>query len=395
MSSCRTEPYEKLVLELDTARDGKEEEIIQGEALYIESISSDATLTVKLNKQSADELSLNEEGGFRFIKAPFQKLFFTHSAQTGLTVEMWILRKGTVLIKESDFQIQLDTLKTIEIVESMPDPTPKGSEGTAFRQVAGAGAEWVSPDSHVDDDGDWASETLAYDDDTDTDAYTQADALDYGWCGFLTFTLTSPVRANKIRYFVSANAPMDGQVGRKIDIDVYKEGSWEHVAEITDYTEDAWDEASFPEGSVEKWRMRFHSLQEDKTVFVYETKLYRVATSGGEANVVAEQSDPTLLKMTATQAISPVATTPLLRVKVLTSADTEYSQALTANVRKVLVMCRDGTPFRMAWATGVGTVYFTVKEDGVYYEENIKVASPTLYFQCDEAGKVIEILEWT
>lgn len=196
---------------------------------------------------------------------------------------------------------EVTLLKTIETIGSMPDFTPRGSEGVAFRQKAGIGAGWVSPTGHEDASGHWKNEANAYDENTGTMAATSADALDYGWCGFLILTLAAPIRCNKIRYFVGADPPMDGQEGRKIDIDVYRDGAWEHVAEITNYTEDAWAEVKFSEGLCEKYRIRFHGLATDKIAYIYETDIYQSATSGGELIVHGEQSDETLNKVTVYQ----------------------------------------------------------------------------------------------
>lgn len=81
----------------------------------------------------------------------------------------------------------------------------------------------------------------------------------------------------------------------------------------------------------------------------------------------------------------------------MTLADTEYSQALPANLRKFLVQTRDGAVFRLAFATGkvAGPTepYLTVRSP--YNEDLILVESPlTLYFGCAEAGKVVEIVCW-
>jgi hypothetical protein len=101
---------------------------------------------------------------------------------------------------------------------------------------------------------------------------------------------------------------------------------------------------------------------------------------------------------TNTDALVKTATTPAIYNVTMTSADTEYTQALPANTKKFLVQCRDGTAFRLAFETGkVATPtepYLTVATDAVYYEDEV-LSSATVYVGCGSAGKVVEILAWT
>ena len=93
-----------------------------------------------------------------------------------------------------------------------------------------------------------------------------------------------------------------------------------------------------------------------------------------------------------------IALTPAIYNVTMTSADTEYSQALPTNTKKFLIHTRDGTTFRLAFVTGKVAMptapYFTVLANDIYYEDDIK-ATPTLYFGCASAGKVIEIIAWS
>lgn len=99
------------------------------------------------------------------------------------------------------------------------------------------------------------------------------------------------------------------------------------------------------------------------------------------------------------QGIIAVATAPTVYNVTMTTADTEYNQALTANTRKFAIMTRDRSEFRFQYVTGkVATPtapWVTIAENEVYYEDHIKDASITLYFASAEAGKIIEIIEWT
>jgi len=92
------------------------------------------------------------------------------------------------------------------------------------------------------------------------------------------------------------------------------------------------------------------------------------------------------------------ATTPVIYNVTLTLADTEYSQALSANVKKFSVHLRDFTAFRFAYVTGkvAGPTapYLTIPEGSEKTEELIEPASLTLYFASAVAGKIAEIEEW-
>lgn len=93
------------------------------------------------------------------------------------------------------------------------------------------------------------------------------------------------------------------------------------------------------------------------------------------------------------------ATTPVIYNVTMTNLDTEYSQALPANVKKYTIQTRDGTAFRMAFEAGKVAAptepYFSIETDGFHHEDSIEPASLTLYFACGSAGKVAEILAWS
>lgn len=121
--------------------------------------------------------------------------------------------------------------------------------------------------------------------------------------------------------------------------------------------------------------------------------------TGGNLAAIKAKTDNLDIALTALRdALILPATTPVPYNVVMTSADTEYSQALPANTKKFLIHTRDGTVFRLAYVTGkVATPtapYFTVPINKSYGEDFIKT-SGTLYFGCGSAGKVIEIIAWS
>lgn len=83
----------------------------------------------------------------------------------------------------------------------------------------------------------------------------------------------------------------------------------------------------------------------------------------------------------------------------MTSADTEYSQALPANTKRFSLQCLTDFDVRFAFITGkVATPtapYALVRAGMNYYEQQLNLASATLYLASPGAGKVAEIIAWS
>ena len=85
------------------------------------------------------------------------------------------------------------------------------------------------------------------------------------------------------------------------------------------------------------------------------------------------------------------------------SANTEYPDGghpLPKGCKKFLLHCRDGTAFRLAFASGkvAGSTppYFTIKANTAYSEDNLSVEEDTwIYLACGSTAKVIEIIQWS
>ena len=91
-----------------------------------------------------------------------------------------------------------------------------------------------------------------------------------------------------------------------------------------------------------------------------------------------------------------MATTPVIYNVTMTTANTEYSQALPSNTKKLLVKCRGAYDIKVALTTGEsGTNYITVPAGSALCETLIVAASLTLYFQCATAAQVAEIIAWS
>jgi hypothetical protein len=184
------------------------------------------------------------------------------------------------LVKVIEVIEEITCIKTIETINSMPDPTPKGSEGIAFKQAsAGAGA-WVSPTGFEDPDSVWTYETNAYDESTGTGAVVTPPPLD--WSKFLHLT-HSAITSNNLRIYITYTTIQFSQ----IDIDVYKDGTWVHVYEGS--PQDGWYEYTFSEGSVTKVRIRVYGKSgADVDQSIKEFDFWQVPSTGGEMIAVSE-----------------------------------------------------------------------------------------------------------
>jgi hypothetical protein len=108
-------------------------------------------------------------------------------------------------------------------------------------------------------------------------------------------------------------------------------------------------------------------------------------------NVNVASSD---VAMTTTQA-----GTPTVYNIVMTTANTEYSQALPANTKRFTFQCQTAFDVRFAFVAGkVATPtapYMTLKSGAAYYEDTVDLTSKTLYVACGTAGKVLELTCWS
>jgi hypothetical protein len=93
--------------------------------------------------------------------------------------------------------------------------------------------------------------------------------------------------------------------------------------------------------------------------------------------------------------------TPTVYNVTLTTANTEYSQALPANTRGFEFQCQSSFDVRYAFVTGkVATPtapYMTCKAGNAYssFQLNQGASPSTLYFASPQAGVVVEITAWS
>jgi hypothetical protein len=100
-----------------------------------------------------------------------------------------------------------------------------------------------------------------------------------------------------------------------------------------------------------------------------------------------------------TDAVKPATSMTLYTVD-MTTADTEYSQALPAGCKRFRLSMRSAdAAYRLAYTTGKVAAptepYYAAAVGEVIDVDGIALAAQTLYFACGAAGKVIQIEAWS
>ncbi len=129
--------------------------------------------------------------------------------------------------------------------------------------------DWVWPTGHNDPSGSWSMEWQAYDGDLDTHTNSGNDLNE--WSGFLEFTFDPPIMSDKARF----NADFLPGLNDEIDLDVHRDGVWIDVYQGS-FASRTWIETSFPQGSVDKARIRMrHTTKPGFAVeWLYEFQLW-------------------------------------------------------------------------------------------------------------------------
>ena len=174
----------------------------------------------------------------------------------------------------------INNIINIETIGNMPDPTPHGSEGIAFRQATAGTGQWISPTGHEDTTA-WSDPENTYDEDIETFAqedYGGTSAVPaYSWGSFLTLT-HSTLTSNKLRI----NAKHIDSHVTTVDIDVFKDGEWIDVYE-GEFPDHLWMQKSFTQGTVTKMRVRFYNGSGYWVrPAMYEVDFWEVTQTGGD-----------------------------------------------------------------------------------------------------------------
>ena len=163
-------------------------------------------------------------------------------------------------------------------------------------------------------------------------------------------------------------------------------------------------------GNVDAGTQRVTVATDDVNLAAINAKLAALGQAAMAASmpvVVASNQSPVAAKIdqttpgTTNKVVADVPTaTPTVYNVTLTTLNTEYSQAMPANCRRIEFQCRTENTMRFAFVTGkVATPtapYMTLKA-GDYYDSGIinQAASPsTLYLASPTSGVVAEVLCW-
>lgn len=75
-------------------------------------------------------------------------------------------------------------------------------------------------------------------------------------------------------------------------------------------------------------------------------------------------------------------------------ANTEMSQALGSNVKKILLRARGASRTQFSFVSGESNINFITIPAGASYHVDQLNFSGTIYFQTSKGGEVVEILAW-
>jgi len=97
------------------------------------------------------------------------------------------------------------------------------------------------------------------------------------------------------------------------------------------------------------------------------------------------------------RSVSPAANPTIVNPVSPGTANTEFSQALTGNIKQFMIRARErNAKVQIAFNTGEsGTTFFTIEKGAVLSIDNINAISPTIYMQTNKTSVTIEIMYWT
>jgi hypothetical protein len=135
---------------------------------------------------------------------------------------------------------------------------------------------WVSASGFSDPSNSWDNETRSYDDSLTLYASSYHEMDTYQWSDYLYFN-HSEMSCDGIRFYARGPTSDQYYVDR-VDVDVYKNGSWINVYEGS-FSSMQWVEKNFTEGTVSQARIRFRVNSSATGLYfeLYELDFHRVA----------------------------------------------------------------------------------------------------------------------
>lgn len=120
------------------------------------------------------------------------------------------------------------------------------------------------------------------------------------------------------------------------------------------------------------------------------SSLVTTTTNGGDVGL-----DVNIINDSIDIELSGAGTPTIYNVTSPGTANTEFSQALSANTKQFMIRVRGNAKLQFSFASGTsGSNFITIPPGSNYHAEGVDVASATIYMQANKASQTIEILEW-
>jgi len=100
--------------------------------------------------------------------------------------------------------------------------------------------------------------------------------------------------------------------------------------------------------------------------------------------------------VTGTLTVAEATTPTIYNVASPGTANTEFSQALNDNTKKLMIRVRGVAVLKFSFTSGQsGTLYVSIPPGANYCVDGLNISSQTLYMQCNKASQTVEVIEWT
>lgn len=126
-----------------------------------------------------------------------------------------------------------------------------------------------------------------------------------------------------------------------------------------------------------------------------EYQNFKSGPNGESLRQVTDEQAQAILSAILAALGGTVTTVPTIYNLLMPLANTEYTQAISANAVKLTIRARKLANVKIGFAVGESSTKFVTIPAGASYEINsIRVSSLTLYVQSDVAANTLEVVEW-